>query len=253
VIPDGPDAPGVLSPNDAADNEFITDVNNILKDYIDAMERVKLRLGLQTVMLLSNRGNLYLQASGLNKALMTSDPSRCAQVVTRAINLIYILSALIEPFMPETAGAILVQLNAPARTVPEAFAIDILAGHTLGTPDHLFKKIDEKMEEVWREKFGGAKAEPKLDADATHVAPGMSKRKAAAAKKAAAKQEDNAPKSAEVLAWEQRVTEQGTIVRELKAKPKSAEVDAEIATALDELKKRKAQLAEIIANEKAAS
>jgi methionyl-tRNA synthetase len=231
-------------------------VNNIIQDYINAMDRVKLRLGLQTAMLLSGRGNLYLQSSGLNKALMTSDPARCAQVVTRAINLIYVLSALIEPFMPETAEAVLVQLNAPARTVPDVFAIDLLPGHTLGTPDHLFKRIEEKMADTWRAKFAGSKPEGQPDADATHVAPGMSKRKAAAAKKAAAKaaqaEDDAAPKSAEVLAWEQRVAEQGNIVRELKAKPKSAEMDAEIAVAVDELKKRKAELAEIVAKEKAS-
>ncbi|KAG6838848.1 hypothetical protein H0H87_002283, partial [Tephrocybe sp. NHM501043] len=89
IIPDGGDEPGPLSPNDEHDNEFITAVNALLKDYLDAMEAVKLRLGLQIVMLISMRGNNYLQSSGLNKALMTSDPKRCAQVVSRAVNLIY--------------------------------------------------------------------------------------------------------------------------------------------------------------------
>ena len=213
------------------------------------MDAVKLRLGLQTVMLLSARGNLYLQSSGLNKTLMTENPKRCAQVVSRAINLIYILSALIHPFLPATADAILVQLNAPERSVPLVFANDILAGHQIGTPDHLFKKIDEKMIDLWKNKFGGNKAaSPEPNADATHVAPGMSKRKAEAAKKAAQKQAaaalDAAPKTAEVLAWEQKVAEQGEVVRALKTKPKSDEVDKEIAEAVDLLKKLKVELTE---------
>ncbi|KAI0635849.1 methionyl-tRNA synthetase [Trametes polyzona] len=257
TIPDGGDAPGPISPNDEHDAEFISDINNLLKDYIDAMDAVKLRLGLQTVMAISARGNLYLQSSGLNKALMAENPKRCAQVISRALNLIYVLSALIHPFMPATEAAMLEQLNAPPRAVPTVLAHDLLAGHRVGKPEHLFKRIDEKMADVFREKFGGNK--PKEDAlaqaaDATHVAPGMSKRKAAAAKKAADKAAaaaaaagaSDAPKSAEVLAWEQKVADQGQVVRELKAKtPKTPELEQEIAAAVEELKKLKGELAEL--------
>lgn len=252
IVPDSGDAPGPISPNDEIDAEFVSDINNLLKDYIDAMEAVKLRLGLQTVMLISQRGNAYLQASGLNKALMDENPKRCAQVVSRAINLIYVLSVLVHPFMPATSDAILTQLNAPARSVPEVLSNDILAGHELGKPEHLFKRIDEKMGDVWREKFAGNKpkeAPSEPGADATHVASGMSKRKAAAAKKAAdkavAEAQDSGPKSEEVLAWEQKVADQGTIVRELKARPKTEETDKEIAAAVEVLKRLKSELTEL--------
>ncbi|KAH9939497.1 methionyl-tRNA synthetase [Amylocystis lapponica] len=251
IIPDGGDAPGPLSPNDDIDADFISEVNGHLKDYIDALESVKLRLGLQTVMLLSARGNIYLQASGLNKTLMTENPKRCAQVVSRAVNLIYVLSALVFPYMPTTAESMLEQLNAPARSIPDVLAHDILAGHRIGAPEHLFKRIDEKMADVWRDKFGGIKPSAtslEAGADSTHVAPGMSKRKAAAAKKAADKTavttEDTGSKSAEVLAWEQKVAEQGQVVRELKTRtPKTPELEKEVAVAVDELKKLKEELA----------
>lgn len=261
VIPDSGDAPGPYSPNDENDAEFISEVNSLLKEYTDAMDAVKLRAGLQTVMAISARGNLYLQASGLNKQLMSENPKRCAQVVSRALNLIYVLSALVHPFMPSTETAMLTQLNAPPRAVPATFAHDLLAGHAISTPEHLFKRIDEKMADIWRDKFGGLK--PKEDsalaqaADATHVAPGMSKRKAAAAKKkadkeaAAAAAENAGPKSAEVLAWEQKVAEQATVVRELKAKPKSEEGDKVVATAVEELKRLKAELAEMVKQQQA--
>ena len=211
------------------------------------MEYAKLRLGLQTVMAISARGNLYLQASGLNKALLAADAKRCAQVVSRAVNLIYVLSALAHPFMPETSAAMLAQLSAPARAVPAQLANDVLAGHAIGAPAHLFKTIDPKMADVWRAKFGGSEgaAAPAAAADA---APAMSKKKAAAAKKAADKAAaaaaSDAPKSAEVLAWEQKVTEQGQVVRELKSKPKSPEGDKEVAAAVEILKKLKLELAE---------
>ncbi|KAI0926156.1 hypothetical protein AcW1_008394 [Taiwanofungus camphoratus] len=260
VIPDGGDALGPLSPNDDVDADFISESNSLLKDYIDAMESVKLRLGLQTVMLLSARGNLYLQSSGLGKALMTENPKRCAQVVSRATNLIYVLSALVFPFMPTTSESMLDQLNAPARSVPGVLCNDILPGHRIGTPEHLFKRIDEKMADVWRNQFGGNKPSeisPEPSADATHIVPGMSKRKAAAAKKAADKvaaaaqdSQPTQPKSAEVLAWEQKVMEQGQVVRGLKAKsPKMPELEKEISAAVDELKRLKEELSALEKNQ----
>ena len=213
------------------------------------MDAVKIRLGLQTVMLISSRGNIYLQSSGLNKALIASNPKRCAQVISKAINLIYVLSSLIYPFMPATSSAILTQLNAPDRAVPEVFSNDILAGHTIGVPEHLFKKIEEKMEEVWRLKFKGN--DEKLSGSAVttpdpHIktAPGQSKRKAAKVAAAATSTVvSDGPKSAEVLALETKIAEQGQAVRELKAQiPKTAELDAQIKAAVDILKALKTDL-----------
>lgn len=211
------------------------------------MEAVKLRHSLHLVMQLSARGNAYLQSSGLNKTLMQENPKRCAQVMARATNLIYLLSVLIHPFMPSTEQSILAQLNAPSRSVPEVFSNDILAGHQIGKPEHLFKKIDEKMAEVWRAKFGGSENTPAADAAANaEAAPALSKRKAQAAKKAAAKaataEQDSGPKSPEVLAWEQKVAEQGQVVRELKTQPKSEENDKAVSAAVDVLKRLKAEL-----------
>lgn len=245
TIPDGGDASGPISPNDIEDAEFISDINNLIKDYIDAMDSVRIRLGIHTVMLISNRGNLYLQSSGLGKALMTENPARCARVISRAINLIYVLSALVYPFMPATSESMLIQLNAPARVVPPVLSTDILAGHQIGTPEHLFKKIEESMADVWRAKFGGIEGN-----DTTAAAEPVSKRKADAARKAAAKAElatkDMGPKSPEALALEAKISEQGLAVRALKGQtPRTPEVEELIAAAVEELKRLKNELASL--------
>jgi methionyl-tRNA synthetase len=186
VLPDAGDPSGPFTLDESPDREFIKSVNSLLKEYIVAMDAVKLRLGLQTVMLISIQGNQYLQSSGLNKTLMAEHPKRCAQVISRAINLIYALSALIYPFMPSTSESILVQLNAPARTVPEVLSNDILHGHTIGKPEHLFKKIDESMADTWRVKFGGIEGKTVPADDPLKAEPGKSK-KGAGGKKASAK------------------------------------------------------------------
>ncbi|KAF5367391.1 hypothetical protein D9758_003756 [Tetrapyrgos nigripes] len=235
VLPESGDEPGPLSPNDAHDAEFISEVNGLLKDYIDAMEAVKLRLGLQTIMLISNRGNQYLQSSGLGKALMTEDPVRCAQVLSRALNLIYVLSCLVYPYMPATSEAMLQQLNAPPRAVPKVLSTDILAGHTIGKPDHLFKRIDEKMAETYRQRFGGTETKEV----AAEVAPNKSKGKAGKAPAPVFAGE----KTPEMLAKEAEITEQGNLIRQLKSQPKSAELDTKIKNEVETLKKLKSQLA----------
>ncbi|KAF9267808.1 methionyl-tRNA synthetase [Marasmius fiardii PR-910] len=229
TVPESGDQPGPLSPNDEHDAEFISDVNNLLKEYVDAMEVTKLRLGLQTTMLISNRGNNYLQSSGLNKSLMAENPKRCAQVVSRAINLIYVLSALIYPYMPTTSEAILKQISAPARTVPDVLSTDILGGHTIGKPEHLFKKIDENMAETYRKQFGGAEVKE---------AP------VELASKAKIKPVTIVPseKTPEIVAKEAEITEQGNLVRSLKTQPKSGELEARIKDEVDKLKKLKIEL-----------
>ncbi|KAL0954429.1 hypothetical protein HGRIS_003413 [Hohenbuehelia grisea] len=246
VIPDSGDASGPLSPNDPVDAEFIADINGLLKDYIDAMEQVKIRLGLATVMLVSQRGNAYLQASGLNKTLMAENPTRCAQVVSRAVNLIYVLSALVYPFMPATSDSILKQLNAPPRVVPSVLANDILAGHQLGKPEHLFKRIDDELVKTFKDKFAGTEAKSaETPNDPLKNAPGVSKKKLAAAKKAAAKEAaaDAGPKSPEALALEAKIAEQGQVVRGLKTQTlKTPELDAKIKAEVEVLKALKAEL-----------
>ena len=173
---------------------------------------------------------------------MAGNPTRCARVVSRAINLIYVLSALVYPFMPATSESMLVQLNAPARVVPSVLSTDILAGHQIGTPEHLFKRIEESKADVWRAKFGGIEGY-----DTTAAAEPVSQRKADAAKKAAAKAEgtkDIGPKSPEALALEAKISEQGLAVRSLKSQiPKTPEVEELIATAVEELKRLKNELA----------
>ena len=140
------------------DAAFASDVNARLAEYRENMEETKLRSGLATAMAISGRGNLYLADAGLDNSLLTNHPQRCAEVLLNAINLIYLLSVVVHPFMPAISEGILRQLNAPARSLPTAFTIDILPGHELNKAEHLFKKIDNvdgEQEQKWQKQFGG--------------------------------------------------------------------------------------------------
>ena len=146
------------SPAKTTDASFVSDVNARLAEFRTLMSDTKLRNGLAAAMSISARGNQYLQECGLDNSLLANTPDRCGEVLLNAINLIYLLSVVIQPFMPSTARDILRQLNAPARSLPTEFSIDILPGHVLNKAEHLFKKIDNvngAQEKKWQAQFGG--------------------------------------------------------------------------------------------------
>jgi methionyl-tRNA synthetase len=235
-VPASNDPPGPIATTEIEgdpDPTFVSEINALLTEFINAMDAVKLRLGLQTVMLISARGNLYLQRSLLSNALFEEQPQRCAEVVSRSINLIYALSALIQPFMPSTSQSILEQLNAPPRIIPDKLSNNILSGHQLGKPAYLFTRIDPKKADEWRAMFGG-------NAPASAPTP-VSKRKAVAAAKKEANTLGDIEKTSEILDLEAKIKAQGDKVRQIKEK-KEPNIAEEVAV----LKKLKENLQEVI-------
>jgi len=140
------------------EKEFMEKINGLLTNYIEALENVKLRAGLDIAMEVSRLGNGYLQESKLDNSLFQNDNEKCSTVIGVAINLIYLLSALFFPYMPSTTESICRRLNAPLRYIPDTWTIDILPGHKLGKAEYLFKRIDEKKEQEYFNKYGGDKA-----------------------------------------------------------------------------------------------
>lgn len=257
IVPDPKDS----EDNNAVDAEFYKDINELLETYKSSMDALKFRSGLSTAMALSARGNQYLQDNSLDNALLANHPERCARVILNAINLIYILSVVFHPFMPSTTTEMLKQLNAPPRSLAVTFETVILPGHTIGRPDHLFKRIDPGMETEWRNKFGGEAAQAGAGVAKAGVAPaaaaaaapgsaGLSKNQLAKQKKAEQKAQaaalaalKDAHKTPEVKALEQRMDKQKEIVKDLKTgKTNEGDVDAEVA----ELLKMKHELAALL-------
>ncbi|KAK9474357.1 tRNA synthetases class I (M)-domain-containing protein [Dipodascopsis tothii] len=137
--------------------ELKADLDRILGQYLETLDDVHLRQGLELAMQFSARGNQFLQDSKMNNALLVDAPATAAAVVAVGLNMVYVLSALISPYMPATATGIATQLNAPERLLPTEFSLDLHAGHVIGKAKHLFSRIDEKKEEEWRTQFGGKK------------------------------------------------------------------------------------------------
>ncbi|KAF8753526.1 Class-I aminoacyl-tRNA synthetase [Rhizoctonia solani] len=241
IIPESGDAPGPLPLNeDEADPTFVSEVNELLSEYIESMDRVKLRHSLNLVMTISARGNAYLQRCNLTKVLLEKEPKRCAQVLSRALNLIYALSALIHPFMPSTSDGILRQLNAPPRVIPSVLSTDILPNHKLGTPELLFSPIKAE-----KQTSGGISLEEhrkRWTLPSQRTAPVVEEETSCGCEGCKSRQSQRAPvpKTPLVVDLEVKVKTQGERVRAIKeGKPQEGET---LETALAELMALKASL-----------
>ncbi|CAN6688543.1 unnamed protein product [Malus baccata var. baccata] len=82
--------------------------------YIEAMEKVKLKQALKMAMSVSSEGNTYLQESKFWQ-LYKQDQASCSLVIKTSAGLIYLLACLLEPFMPSFSLKVLKQLNLPTE------------------------------------------------------------------------------------------------------------------------------------------
>ncbi|KAL8041807.1 hypothetical protein ABFX02_09G007800 [Erythranthe guttata] len=195
-------------------------IGNYVEQYVEAMEKVKLKQGLKIAMAISGEGNAYLQESQFWK-LYREDPPSCAVVMKTSAGLVYLLACLLEPFMPSFSLEVLKQLNLPAET---QFSLsddkgeverakrpwEILpAGHKIGTPVPLFRELKDEEVEFYREKFAGSQADRKVKADAAakkltdklqevEISDGKKVKKEKAKKSAETKTKVSAPAEAEI-------------------------------------------------------
>ncbi|RVW28224.1 putative methionine--tRNA ligase [Vitis vinifera] len=185
VIPDAPGAELHQLTKTLAEK-----VGRFVEQYVEAMEKVKLKQGLKTAMSISSEGNAYLQESQFWKLYKEDQPS-CSIVVKTSVGLVHLLACLLEPFMPSFSLEVLKQLNMPPETsfllCDEKGDIErakrpweiVPAGHRIGTPEPLFKELKDEDVEFFREKFAGSQADRivKAEAEAKKIAEQLKKTK----------------------------------------------------------------------------
>lgn len=144
----------------------LDEVTTTLRQYIEEMESVHLRAGVQTAMKLAEAGNLLIQANRLDNSLIANEPERAAAVVGTVLNLIYLLASVFAPYLPATSKSINEQLDAPFAYIPTLEDIKdgwkpvaLEPGHRVSKAKYLFSRIDSKKADEWREKFGGSQAD----------------------------------------------------------------------------------------------
>ena len=111
----------------------------------EQLEQYRFKAALGEVMELTRQANAYVNVKQPWQQKKT-DLAACGTTVNVCIQTIRCLMTLVQPFLPFSARKIATMLNLDeAAAFPWSQAAEQLpAGHTLGTPEVLFKKLEAK-------------------------------------------------------------------------------------------------------------
>jgi methionyl-tRNA synthetase len=144
-------------PNEA-DKKFLETQRELAATITGDLEKVKLKDALHKTMNFSKNANRYFQD---NKPweLVKKDKPRADVVMGILACQIYDLSILIEPHLPATSAEIRKQMSLQGAPKWADIGKPLLAGHPIGDPKTLFRKIEPKEIEALKAKFAGKKEE----------------------------------------------------------------------------------------------
>ncbi|NP_956370.2 methionine--tRNA ligase, cytoplasmic [Danio rerio] len=224
------------------DKRLIAQVCWELKQYIQLLDKVRIRDALKCILNMSRHGNQYIQLNEPWKKIKGGAEDRCrAGTVTGvSVNVACLLAAVLEPFMPTVSLSIRSQLQAPESSSramlsgPGAFICTLPAGHRIGTVSPLFQKLENEQIEALRKRFGGLQPEEEsagLKTPSNSSVAVESKPNAGAAQHTPASVTADPERAKQLTAL---VAEQGEKVRALKAqKAEKSAIGVEVAKLLD--------------------
>uniref|UniRef100_A0AAR2LTB2 Methionine--tRNA ligase, cytoplasmic n=1 Tax=Pygocentrus nattereri TaxID=42514 RepID=A0AAR2LTB2_PYGNA len=145
------------------DKRLIAQVCWELKQYIQLLDKVRIRDALKCILNISRHGNQYIQVNEPWKKIKGGDDDRkrAGTVTGVSVNVACLLSAMLEPYMPTVSQTIRDQLQAPAHCAramlyaDRGFLCSLSAGHRIGTVSPLFQKLESEQIEALRKRFGG--------------------------------------------------------------------------------------------------
>ena len=126
------------------------------KQVTDLMNKFRVADSLEAIIALARRSNKYIdETTPWALAKDESQKDRLMTVLYNLVEAIRFIGILIEPFMPETAGKILSQINADKRDYDSALSFKEDSKMTVGEATPLFARLDEakKLEEVASDIF----------------------------------------------------------------------------------------------------
>ncbi|XP_074525599.1 methionine--tRNA ligase, cytoplasmic isoform X2 [Halichoeres trimaculatus] len=230
---DGCVPPMELQPED---KKLLALVGWELQQYIQLMDKVKIRDALKHILNISRHGNQYIQVNEPWKKIKGGDTERqrAGTVTGVSVNIACLLSVMLFPFMPTVSQTIRDQLNAPQSCIGTmlqgtgTFVCALCPGHRIGAISPLFQKLEVDQIEALKKRFGGQQT----------TAQSAASTQPAAVPAPAAEVAVNGVDPEKAKQLTQAVAEQGEKVRTLKAqKAEKAVITAEVAKLLD-LKKQ---------------
>ena len=158
-------APGPMSDND---RETLEALRRVPVRLADSVERYRFREASQELMNLARLGNKYLAEEEPWKVIKT-DPERVATILFTGMQVAAALAVLCEPFLPFTSATLKEMLHwgrlpeAPDWEAVSAEAPLLPAGHLIGEPKLLFRKIEDDEIQKQLNKLEATKQENKME------------------------------------------------------------------------------------------
>ncbi len=134
------------------DHEFVAGQKVRIAKLTELYGNFKIREAVSEFMGMAKAANAYFQENAPWKAVK-ENPERAAASLYVLANQIKDLAILGEPILPFTSSSIWQQLALPAKKFEDAGELSIEPGHAIGTPAHLFRKLEEKELNALRQKF----------------------------------------------------------------------------------------------------
>ncbi len=150
-------------PNDR-DKECIDAIQHAKKLIAENIEKYKFREAQQALMDLARAGNKYLAETEPWKTIKT-DEEQTATILYIALEVTTYLALLMEPFLPNTAAKLNKMLNLEKANWNNATGQILKAGHTLGTAELLFDKIEDDIIEKQIAKLNATKLNQQTDVE----------------------------------------------------------------------------------------
>ncbi|MCM8529990.1 MAG: methionine--tRNA ligase [Lentisphaeraceae bacterium] len=140
--------------------EFMKEIHDLQADVTDSFEKVGLKEALRLILKISQAGNVFFDKQEPWKRIK-EDPTYAATTLSILTHLVKDIAIMLEPFMPSTSAKIFKMLDIDVQTWEQLGQFDSLYGHQTLQPEILFKKLDEKLIETYKEKYsGGVKEDP---------------------------------------------------------------------------------------------
>ncbi len=151
---------GVLN---ALDKEMQRHMESVPQAAGEFYERYRFRDAILETMNLARAANKYFNDSEPWKTAKT-DRDRCATSINISLQLARSLAILMQPVIPASAAKLWTTMNLPgsveAQSWDSAAEFVLPAGHTLGTPEILFTKIEDDVIEKEVQNLPGAESRP---------------------------------------------------------------------------------------------
>jgi methionyl-tRNA synthetase len=129
------------------------DASKSFEEITKLLENIDERKAIKAIMTISKTANQYFQDNEPWK-VVKEDVKKAGNTLANLSNIVKDLAILMEPFMPHISKEIFVQLNLEQQKW-DGLGKPIDANHAIGKPKILFKKLEDKEVEQFRDKFQG--------------------------------------------------------------------------------------------------